>query len=317
MKHPSDHLTELFTRHDYPEEARRALLALEERIAGNPDFARRFDTAVCLLMGSAPDAVAPFPKVREPVSHGMAYGRVSELAAVFGEDPDLLQLLFALRASEILRVRYAEAGLPDTLFWASVTDFKYKLLECMECRGKPGTFVGWWNDGLFRMNRFTRGRFQYERHAFPAEDFTTSCGKVIRWGDPVANFHIPSSGVPLTDEVRLASYREAYEAYRPMFPDGKAVFFCESWLLYPAHDEFLPPGSNIRKFLHDFELVKSGESERFGDAWRVFGRAAERPPEEWPRDTSLRKAYAEWICSGRKAGWGWGVIVFDGEKILR
>ena len=37
-------------------------------------------------------------------------------------------------------------------------------------------------------------------------DFTTSCGHEIKSGDKYVNFHIPSSGVSLTDEIRFDSY---------------------------------------------------------------------------------------------------------------
>ena len=310
------------SRHDYPEAARGAILDVERRLAADPGFAQRFDRAVCLAMGVDPDCLSAAPsaswaQTREPVGLGFALGRVVDLAKAQGVDGELLQLVFLLHASEILKGRYAERGVPEARFWNSVEDFKFKLLECMECRGKPGTFVAGWNDGLLRMQRFTYGRFQYETAPFPGEDFTTACGRVVRWAETVINFHIPSSKVPLSDDIRLASYREAWQAYRDRFADGRVVFLCTSWLLYPAHREFLPASSNILKFIGDFEIVRSGELDKFDNAWRVFGAAGDRPPEQWPRDTSLRRAYADWILSGRKAGWGLGLIVFDGEKIVR
>ena len=36
----------------------------------------------------------------------------------------------------------------------------------------------------------------------------------VKEGDKVLNIHIPSNGIPLTDEVRLNAYREAYEFYK-------------------------------------------------------------------------------------------------------
>ena len=74
---------------------------------------------------------------------------------------------------------------------------------------------------------------------------------------------------------------------------------------------------NIRKFLRDFELVYSVETDNFDDIWRVFGRYSKLPYNELPRDTALRKAYAEWLCSGHKSGVGLGLFAFDGEKIIR
>ena len=87
----------------------------------------------------------------------------------------------------------------------------------------PGTFVAGWNDGAFKMKRFAYGRFQYELCTYNWEnDFVTSCGKVLKVGDTYVNFHIPSSGIPLTDEVRLASYKEAYKHYKHLSPTERS-----------------------------------------------------------------------------------------------
>ena len=73
----------------------------------------------------------------------------------------------------------------------------------------------------------------------------------------------------------------------------------------------------ILRFLDDFEIVSWVEKDSFDDAWRVFGRYAALPPEQLPRDTSLRRAFADRLASGGKTGCGCGIIVFDGEKIVR
>jgi hypothetical protein len=33
--------------------------------------------------------------------------------------------------------------------------------------------------------------------------------------------------------------------------------------------------------------------------------------DELPQDTSLRRAYAEWIRNGEPTGWGYGVFVYQ------
>ena len=115
----------------------------------------------------------------------------------------------------------------------------------------------------------------------------------------------------------MDSYRRAYPHFKDMFPDGIVVFGCGSWLLYPRHREFLPDWMNIRKFMDDFEIVSWEEKPNFGNDWRVFGHYTELPLEQWPKDTALRKAYAEWLLAGNKAGDGFGIFLFDGEKIIR
>ncbi|MBR0509503.1 MAG: hypothetical protein IJJ85_05250 [Clostridia bacterium] len=254
----------------------------------------------------------------QTLSLGDALAAIDALAETMGISPYTLDFVFIMKCTEIVKARYAAAGIDEKNFWQSADDLRCKLLECIECKGVPGTFVAGWNDGFLKMNRFAYGRFQYEVITYDFDfDFVTASGKKITSGDTLINFHIPSSGVPLTDEVRMASYKEAYGHYKHLFPDGQVVFRCSSWLLYPRHKEFLPPQSNILKFLSDFEIICWEEKENFGDIWRVFGRYADLPYDQLPRDTSLRKAYAEWLCAGNKSGSGCGVIVFDGEKIIR
>ncbi len=211
-----------------------------------------------------------------------------------------------------------ERGLSEQLYWDTMADMKYKLIECIKCEEVPGTFVAGWYNGFFKLERFCYGRFQFEETDYDFNfDFVTKAGYKLTSGQKLIGFHIPSSGVPLTDEVRLDAYKKAYEAYKHLFPDGIMYFWCGSWLLYPRHKEFLPEKSNILKFMSDFEIVSWSESEDFHDAWRIFDKYSDLPADQLPTDTSLRKAYAEWLKAGNKGGSACGVIVFDGEKILR
>ena len=223
-----------------------------------------------------------------------------------------------MNCTEILRENYIKRGVPLSVFYEGVDDLRCKLLECMECEHVPGTFVAGWNNGFLKMDRFAYGRFQYEVRKYGFDfDFMMKCGHKVQKGDTYLNFHIPSSGIPLTDEVRFDSYRRAWARYKDLFPDGRVLFGCGSWLLYPRHREFLPEKLNIRRFMDDFEIVCWEEKDHFGNDWRVFGHYTELPLEQWPRDTALRKAYVDWLLAGNKAGDGFGLFLFDGERIVR
>ena len=214
-----------------------------------------------------------------------------------------------------MRRQYAARGVDEAIYWDTVQDLRWKFDECVAIHGIPGTSAAKWHEAFFRMGRFTLGRFQYHFDVFDADEFTHA-GITLHRGDPVHRFHIPSAG-PMPKEVRLDSYRRAYEFYKDQLPaDGVARFVCDSWLLYPAHREFLPKNSNILSFMDDFHIVCSRENETFTDAWRVFGAATNDPVETWPRSTGLQRAYADRILSGGKTGAGYGVVLFDGEKIL-
>ncbi|MBQ7637567.1 MAG: hypothetical protein IJS90_01525 [Clostridia bacterium] len=304
MLHYSAYVKELIK--NYPPEAQKVFTEVETRLDSESAFGEAFDKLLSDYM------------INETVELNPALDAIDALAEENGVNKYTLDFVFIMGCTEILKGKYDAAGIPDEVFNESVDDLRCKLLECMECEGVPGTFVAGWNNGFLKMRRFAYGRFQFEVNTYNFDfDFITSCGKKIAKGDKYINFHIPSSGIPLTDEVRFASYKKAYPHYKELFPDGKAVFGCGSWLLYPRHREFLPKHLNILKFMDDFEIVCWEEKESFTNDWRVFGRYSDLPYEELPRDTSLRKAYAEWLCAGNKAGDGFGLFVFDGEKILR
>lgn len=222
---------------------------------------------------------------------------------------------FLLLCLDEIKNRYGRRGLSDELFYTTFADLKYKLLECRDVKGVWGTFVATWYDGFYKLERFTYGRFQYEvtKYAWLKYD---KYGVKLRKRTRVLNFHIPSSGEPLTYETRLASYKLAYEAYKSIFGGGSAVFVCASWLLYREHYDFLPPESNIIDFMKDFDIIKSISLPVFGDAWRIFGADAKKPPETLPENTSLQRAYKKRLAEKKHGGAGYGIIVFDGERIL-
>ena len=225
---------------------------------------------------------------------------------------DFLLYVFAARA---LKERYQAAGIAEEIYWDTMRDLRWKFDECLAVHGIPGTFVASWYYGFFNMSRFALGRLQYEHRGFDMDEYTCA-GITLRRGDDVLNCHIPSSG-PLTEESRLDSYRRAWEFYQKDFPGGVVPIVCSSWLLYPEHADFLPPHSNILSFMRDFAILRSSVDEKFANAWRVFGADASKPASQWPRDTSVRRAFAERICSGGTVGSGYGVLLFDGRKILR
>lgn len=256
-----------------------------------------------------------------PEAHdfGELFDKIKTLSIFYRIKEYTLDFTFLLIAAEKMHQRYKEENLSDELFWDTIMDLKYKFDECVDCKGVYGTFVASWNTGFYALTRFKLGRFQYDMSTFGAADeYITSAGIKIKRGDKTLGFHIPSSGVPLTDEVRLDSYKKAYEFFKDYRrEDGLMIFECGSWLLYEGHREFLPEKSNILKFMNDFEIIESEDKDKFDDAWRVFGKYGYKSPKNWPEDTSMRRAFKQRVLSGGKTGHGHGIIVFDGEKIVR
>ncbi len=306
MLHNSVFIRDLMSRYHYPAAAVDVFTAVEDRLDNEPVF------------GAAFDRIADGFLYKKTISFGEALREIDALAEKHGVHKYTLEFVFIMNAAEEAKRRYAAAGLADEVFYDTWDDLRCKLLECMECDGVPGTSVGGWYGRFFDLSLRGFGRFEYVPTVFDWDlEYTMQCGRVFKPGDLYLDMHIPSSGVPLTDEIRFDSYKKAYKAYAHLFPEEKIVIGTMSWLLYPAHRRFLPKNSNILRFMDDFEQVSFEIKDKFYYDWRIFGAAAGKPYEELPRDTSLRRSYADWMAAGNKAGDAFGIFLFDGEKIIR
>lgn len=292
--------------YDYPAEAKELFTEVLEKLDSSKKFGTRFQSILDKHLDN-------YTRIDSKL-----LDRIAALAKAMGYSEYTLNFVFLLCLTEDLKEKYTLFGIDEKIYYDTMDDLRCKLLECMECEKVPGTFVTGWFEGFFRLTRVSYGRFEYEVSTYTSDEpYTMKCGKVIKKGDRYIGFHIPSSGVPLTDEVRLNSYKEAYKRVSKFFDDGIVIFGCGSWLLYPKHREFLPERLNIRRFMDDFEIISWDEKENFHDAWRIFGYESDLPFDQLPRDTTLRKAYADWLSAGNKGGSGFGLIAFDGEKILK
>lgn len=305
MKHWNAEIAQL-TKQNYAPEVVQGIMDLETMLDENEALAHVMDDIVYRYV------------VTEQLPMADALAEIKQVAAQFDQNEYALDLLLIINSLPRLHEKYRENNIPDEIFYESMDDIRCKVNECVENKGVVGTFVADWYDRFFKLTCFGYGRFQYEVMTYEGEDFTMSSGKVFKAGDKYINMHIPSRGIPLTDEVRLASYKAAYPHFAHLFEDGIVIFGCSSWLLYPRHREFLPAGMNLLKFMSDFEMVNWKETpDDFHDRWRVFGRYTNLPDDQLPKDTSLRRAYAEWLQAGNPTGRGFGIFAFDGEKMVK
>ena len=238
--------------------------------------------------------------------------RVAGFAKDNGAHEYTLSFYLLYISAERLHKAYKERGVDEGIFWDTVMDLKYKLDECKALHGVSGTFVFDWFPGFYRMTRFALGRLQYDVTVYPREDYVKG-GVTVKKGAAAYSCHIPSSG-PLDKESRIDSYKRAFKFFGKSKSDPLAVI-CDSWLLYPAQREFLPP-CRILEFMDDFDIISHEDKKGFPDAWRVFGKEHTLPLEKWPAKTSLQRGYAARLKSGKPVGTGFGILVFDGENIL-
>ncbi len=225
-------------------------------------------------------------------------------------------LLFLIQAAKPAVAVYLEKGVPEEVVWETFRDLKFKVLECKNVQGVWGNFVAFWYPIFYSCDIVKLGRLEFENITYKEETPYVWGDYTIRPGDPVKSVHIPSSGEPFDEAARLDSYKRAYDFFKDELQGKPLVCVCDSWLLYPRNREILSPTSNIVSFSHDFDVIRWKEQEEFHDAWRVFGAEYQKPAADLPENTSMQRAFKKWLVEGKKTGSGFGVLLFDGKKIL-
>ncbi len=283
-------LINFLDRFEYPSQAKEALVSCFDAMASDEKAAKVMKEHLDLYASDG------------AYDHQKMLSDTTEEAIRIGMPWQTAHLVMGILLSEFLKEKYLKKGI-DEQFWIDiVNDFKCKLFECHNVYHIWGSFVGHWWKEIFSMNIFGIGRLQYQMKAFGKE---YDDGAIHLTPDMKAlSIHIPSSG-PLTKELREDSYKRAKEFFAFYFGDQVSLFMCSSWLLYPGHEEMIPM-SNIVDFMHDFKVFEVMEPEKSNDLWRIFDDAYVLPYNLLPRNNSLRRAYAERLCSGKKVGRGVG-----------
>ncbi|MBQ9879532.1 MAG: hypothetical protein IJM45_03760, partial [Clostridia bacterium] len=162
-----------------------------------------FDRVIGVLRDKGKEPLMDRLREKYIASEDKGLGYYVEQMDALAEETDIstytLQEVFIVSCMDELHDRYAAAGIEDEIYRQGAADLTAKLLECKEVKGVWGTFVCTWNGGMFSMNRFALGRFQYEKSDWPYERYEKN-GIVIEKGEPLYYIHIPSLPVPLTDE---------------------------------------------------------------------------------------------------------------------
>ncbi len=280
----------------FPENAKAVFFDAFERILKNEQTEKEFSA---LLAQYEEDEFCPYGEmINATVSLGDGLG-IHEYTAGM--------LLFLCLAKTLLK-RYQARDIDEQIFWDSMMDLRYKLEECRLVKGKVGSFVCTWFPGFFKMTRFALGRLQFDLTALKAP--VTVNGITLPEGTSALGVHIPRSETPLDHSEVKKSYAKAAKFFAKEFEGKPIVFFCSSWLLDPWILTVLSPNSNITAFYKDFTIVNSGTYEGYSELWRLFDCEVTNNPTSLPRNSSLRRAYAERIEHGKPIGWGQGIFVY-------
>lgn len=283
----------------FPKEASDFFEESYAKIASLSDRAEALKTAMSLYFEC---------ETTEEVENILA--RISEESGVHRFTVDMIFLLTGL---DELNRRYHEKGYSEELFLDTMRDLKYKLLECRQVYGIWGISVFFWYHRFFVMDLFALGRLQFHHRPLQQERYKD----ILKKGDNVFACHIPSSG-PLRLEDVMDSLKRAYEFYSDELVDGVLRVHCGSWLLYPPHAEHLfPEGSNLKKFYDLFDIFETKQDPENKDFFRVFGKKySEDLLKNVEIDTTLKRNLKQYLLDGNCMGSGYGIILFDGEKII-
>lgn len=270
-----------------PEECARLALECLERVKDNKEF---IEYKEILFRGEGNEYM------------------LDDYAESIGERPYMLRLAFCLFCTDRMYEVYKAQGMSDKVYLDSLIDLRVWALTYKRNFGEWGMKEFKWLTHALRGKVCRFGRLQFERNNMEHCGYHKH-GVHINKHDEVIGVHIPEDG-RMSKEERLDAYRQAYEYYK------NPVFICETYLFYPAQKDFLPETSNILAFMNEFDVVYYEEDSQMRDMWRIFGMRGSYDPNELPRDTSLQRAYADHLARTGKNGMGYGVMVFDGERIL-
>ena len=287
-----EYLHRFFERFAYPHPAREELLRAYDTVQSDTLAKAQWDSYLAAYHQST---LCDF----EAQARGCR-----EMSERMPLSPFTLHLLLFLCHTQQLQEWYRQAGLDEQLWYDTVSDLKYKLLECHAVYGVWGATCTDWLFGFFTLERFALGRLQFEwgQLKYPYQ----GQGVSLAPGARVVQVHIPRSGQPLSKALYEDSFARAKAFFADQFPAGNVPFVCHSWLLYPRMNEFVSEKSNVRRFMEEFDILSWDDSD--GESlWCLFD-TNERNPARLPTDTSLRRAFVERLKAGGRVGWGYGIL---------
>ena len=287
------YLQNFMVSYDYPQEAVQTLLGAYDAVCEHGDF-------VAMLRTYEENRFCDYTGMLE---------RCKQVAKDVNIHTYTIEFLLFLCLSKQLREVYRENNLPDSMWRLSMLDLKCKLMVCHMVKGIWGTFVAWWYDGFFRLERFGMGRLQFELIDFPFDRYEKD-GKVLHKGDKVINMHIAKTGEPLSPDLVDDACRQAADFFADAFAEHPMAFFCESWLTFSKMDDLLPAKSNIRSFKERFEIIHDHLYDKgdYREMWRLFDMDYTGDLNDFPGDSSLRRAYKQYLLNGGQVGEGYGVF---------
>lgn len=232
-----------------------------------------------------------------------------EMSRATGVHLYTVYLIIIICLSKKLVDYYVENGISHEIWHDTMLDFRYKTKECKLIKGVIGIFVPNWYGKFFTLNLFTLGRLQFRINTL-RYDYNKN-GVDLKIGDPVVDIHIPRTETPLTHEECIDSYNRAKDFFASKFIDKPMPFVCSSWLLFEENRKLLKENSNILKFMNDFDIIQNKYCELgdYSELWRLYDMDYTGSLDDFPEDTSFRRAYKNYLKSGGRFGSAYGIFI--------
>lgn len=248
----------------------------------------------------------------ESYKRAIEYGKRAEACGTEIFHKYTAHLLFWIHCIPLMKEDYEKNGIPEEILYETMSDLSCKIRECRELHGVTGTFEDWYF--LFTdIELFGLGRLQYELACFVPDEYKKGDFE-LKKGDRVYSCHIPSTG-KLTKELYMESLHRAYEFFRDELRGSVLPVVCSSYLLWPKYlEKVFPENSNIARFVKEFEILAVHNYSTFGDCCRIFNREFDGTTEKLARENSLQRNFIKYIDEGGDFGYGYGILLYDGEK---
>ncbi len=216
----------------------------------------------------------------------------------------IIRLAVMLCCAVKIRERYAQKGIPDSIFLDTMSDIK---IWC-ENNGNKGLNNYGWIKNHVCFELFRLGRLQFQ--LYECKNRTLFYNKLpFSYGERLIYVHIPQ-GEKLEREKCIESFETAERFFAEYFPEyGYRYYFTESWLVADCNADFMAKDSNIIKFASLFEHCYSVKVD-LQAIERVFGRRR-LFVKSYPEETSLQKRLKHYMLGGGKPGIGIAVIDRD------
>ena len=285
-------LCDFFKEFEYCENDAEYLLWAYDKIMSDPDARKLLDDTIAIY------------EADYHCNYNDIWANADKIAGIVYLNEYTVEFLTYVCLTNQLKKYYIANNISLDIYMTTVYDLKYKLEECKLVYGIIGTFVIEWYPKIFELRCFGIGRLQFQIVSMP-QDYEKD-GRKIAEGDKVIAVHIPRSGEPITEEACMASYLAAKEFFKNTVIYDPCPFVCNTYLLFPENETFIPKNTNTYRFLKSYDVFRVEIDRHRKNLWRLFD-TYEQDLDKLPTDTSMRRAFVEHLKKGGKMGWGYGV----------